>query len=179
MLNNYKINKLVLVDYEGILKLTNKYLKKVLKKNDYKKIIFCNFENFQFTKNFFLENYKINNFDLLFNSDSFHEIENKIIYKYLKYFSKICDNFFIKNAIAKYRIKDVSNHLSKKRVPKSNIKLGLSNKVINIFDNKKINVQYKEYLRKYNPYKKIYTYQYQLSEIYPTCLLALFSKTKK
>lgn len=179
ILKNFKIKNIILVDYESILNLTKKYLKKVLRKNDYNKIVFCNFESFNFKKNYFLDNYKINNFDLLFNSDSFHEIENKIIYKYLNYFSKISDKFFIKNAIAKYKIQDVSDHLSKKSVPRNNIKLGLSNEIINIFDNKKINAQSKKYLKKYNPYKKNFICHYDLSEIYPTCLLALFCKIKK
>ena len=176
VIKNFNVNKYVLVDYKNILTLTKKYLKKVLSINDYKKIIFCDFENFNFIKNFFLKNYNITGFDLFINSDSFHEIEKGIIKKYLNYFATICDKFFIKNAIAKYKVQDLVNHSIKKNVPKFNINLGLNPEVINMFDNKKIKFQSNQYLKRYNPFyhkAKIYS---KLSDIYPTTLLALFIK---
>jgi len=176
IIKNFNVNKYVLVDYKNILILTKKYLKKVLSNDDYKKIIFCDFENFSFIKNFFLKNYNITSFDLFFNSDSFHEIEKKIIKKYLKYFATICDNFFIKNAIAKYKIQDLVLHLSKKNVPKFNLNLGLNSEIINIFDNRKIKFQSNKYLKRYNPFNHTAKVYSKLSEIYPTTLLALFRK---
>ena len=77
ILKNYNIKKYVCVDYKDVLTLTRKYLKKILNKNLYNKIIFCEFKNFNFKKNFFIKTYNIENFDLLINSDSFHEIEKK------------------------------------------------------------------------------------------------------
>lgn len=176
VIKSYNVNQYVVVDYKNILSLTKKYLKKVLKDRDYKKIKFCNFENFQFKNQFFLKNYNILNFDLLLNSDSFHEIEAHTVKKYLNYFSPICDNFFIKNPVAKYKITDLVNHLNKKDIPKFIMKLGIINDVINIFDNNKIDLQSKKYIKKYNPdKKKVYT---KLSEVYPACLMALFRKNK-
>ena len=176
ILKSYKIKKYIIIDYKNILFLTKKYLKKILNNNDYKKIIFCNFENFKFKKNFFFKNYKILYFDLLINSDSFHEIEKKVVKKYLRFFNPICKNFFIKNAIAKYKTRDLVNHLNKKKVPKFNINLGLNREVINIFDTKKIEKQSIKYLKRYNPFKNKSKFYSKLSEIYPTTLLALFKK---
>ena len=113
---------------------------------------------------------------LFFNSNSFHEIEKNIIKKYLNFFSSICNKFFIKNAMAKYKIQDLVNHLSKKDVPSFNKNLGLCTEVINIFDSKKVNLQSKAYLKKYNPYKSKAKVFSKLSEIYPSCILALFVK---
>ena len=178
MIKNYKVNKYVVIDYENILSLTRKYLRKTLAYRDYKKIIFCNFEDFQFKKDFFKKKYIVEKFDLFINSDSFHEIEKTIIKKYLRYFSSICEVFFIKNAIAKYKIKDLVNHLSYQNIPKFNKNLGLNNEIINIFDNTKIQIQIQRYLKRYNPYKKKVNVVYQLSEIYPTTILSLYINNK-
>lgn len=177
ILKNYNINKYYCIDYKNILILTKKYLSKVLKKDEFKKIVFCEFENFNFEKDFFIKMYKLKNFDLFINSDSFHEIEKKIIRNYLNYFSPICEHFFIKNAIAKYKPQDLINHLSKKTVSKYNLKLGLSPEIINIFDEKKIKIQSKKYLKRYNPFKNKQAYiANMLSELYPSCMLSLFKK---
>lgn len=114
---NYKVNKYFCLDYKNILILTKQYLKKVLNKNLFNKIIFCEFESFNFEKKFFINNYNLEKFDLLINSDSFHEIEPNIVKKYLNFFNPICDNFFIKNAIAKYKPQDLIDHLSRKKFP--------------------------------------------------------------
>ena len=181
LLKNYNVNKYFCLDYKNILILTKRYLKKVLNKNLFNKIIFCEFENFNFEKNFFINTYNLGKFDLLINSDSFHEIEPNIVKKYLNFFKPICDNFFIKNAIAKYKPQDLIDHLSKKKVPKFNKQLGLRPEVINIFDSKKIKFQSRAYLKSYNPYKydeKI-KIRSTLSQIYPSCMLALFSRSIK
>tara|TARA_A100001015_G_C14944746_1_gene694139 strand:- start:283 stop:1182 length:900 start_codon:yes stop_codon:yes gene_type:complete len=178
LIKNYKVNKYVIIDYKNILSLTRKYLRKTLAYRDYKKIIFCNFEDFQFKKDFFKKKYIVEKFDLFINSDSFHEIEKIIIKKYLRYFSSICEVFFIKNAIAKYKIKDLVNHLSYQNIPKFNKNLGLNNEIINIFDNNKIQIQIQRYLKRYNPYKKKVNVVYQLSEIYPSTILSLYINNK-
>jgi len=178
ILKNFNVSKYVLVDYKNILVLTKKYLKKVLDVKLFNKLIFCDFETFNFKKNFFYENYAISNFDLFFNSDSFHEMETKIVKKYLNYFSTKCKNFFIKNAIAKYKASDLVNHLSKNNVPNYNKKLGLCNNIINIFDKKKVKIQSKDYIKKYNPFKNNVKFDYCISSIYPSCMLAIFSKKK-
>ena len=69
--------------------------------------------------------------------------------KYLNFFNPICDNFFIKNAIAKYKQKDLIDHLSKKDIPKYNKKLGLCFETINIFDSEEIKIQSQKYLKRY------------------------------
>ena len=176
IIKNFKVKNYVVIDYKNILSLTKKYLYKVLKKKDFRKIIFLNFESFQFKKNFFVSNYNIKEFDLFFNSDSFHEIEKKVIKKYMNYFSQISNNFFIKNAVAKYKPKDLINHLNMIKVPKNIKTLGLCNEEINIFDKKKIMNQSKKFLKRYNPYKKPKKINSNFSEIYQTTILSIFKK---
>tara|TARA_B100000003_G_scaffold205281_1_gene218646 strand:+ start:857 stop:1756 length:900 start_codon:yes stop_codon:yes gene_type:complete len=176
ILKNFKVKKYIVIDYQNILKLTKKYLSKVLHKKEFSKIIFVNFENFKFKKDFFLEKFSIRKFDLLFNSDSFHEIEKKIIRNYQEYFSDICDNFFIKNSVGKYKPKDLINHLNDHKVPNFIKNLGFCNKVINIFDIEQIHSQIKNYVKMYNPYKKYKKIVYKQSEIYPSTLLCIFRK---
>jgi putative sugar O-methyltransferase len=176
MLKNFKIKIYVVVDYKNILLLTKKYLRKVLKKSEYNKVYFVNFEDFKFKKDFFVNEFNIRKFDLFFNADSFHEIEKFIIKKYLKYFSYICESFFIKNAVGKYRPVDLVDHLTNKKIPKYNKKLGLCFEEINIFDNKKKKIQVKKYLERYEPYKYSKIIKYELSSIYPSTLLSYFKK---
>lgn len=176
IINNYEIKRYFVIDYEKILFLTKKYLKKVLSSKNFDKIIFFNFEDFNFEKNIFFKKYRISEFDLFFNSDSFHEIEQKIIKKYLNYFSHISKNFFIKNAVAKYRTQDLVNHLNKNTIPKFNTKLGLNSEIINIFDDKSFKIQSKRYLKRYNPYSNSSKVFSKISEVYPSTLLALYKK---
>ena len=121
---------------------------------------------------------KIGQFDLFINSDSFHEIEPKIIHAYLNYFKDLASSFYIKNAIGKYRPTDLINHLSKKSIPKFNLKLGLIKDKINLFDNKLVKLQIKKYNNKYNPDKKNFKAFYEHSEIYPITLHSLFKRRK-
>ena len=176
IIKNFNVKNYIIVDYKQILSLTKKYLNKVLKKSELNKVYFVNFEDFDFNDGFFYDNFGIEKFDLFFNADSFHEIEKFIIKKYLKYFSQICEAFFIKNAVGKYRPQDLVNHLTMKNVPKYNKKLGLCFEEINIFDNKKINIQVKKYLKRYQPYPYSSIVKYKLSEIYPSTLLSYFKK---
>lgn len=176
IIKNFKVQKYFVIDYKNILILTKKYLSKVLEKKDFKKIIFLNFENFLFKKDFFKKEYNIKKFDLFFNSDSFHEIEKKIIKKYLNYFSTISNYFFIKNAVGKYKPKDLINHLTNIEVPKNIKTLGLCNEEINIFDKKKLIDQSKKFLIRYNPYKNSKKIDSKFSEIYQSTLLSIFKK---
>ena len=176
IIKNFDISKYIVVDYKSILVLTKKYLSKVLSKIEYKKVEFLNFEDFSFKKDLFKNEFEIDKFDLFINSDSFHEIEKNVIRKYQAYFSPICSNFFIKNAFGKYKPKDLINHLSKNKIPKKIKNLGLCCEVINVFSNKEVSYRVGQYLKKYNPYKKSKKTISQISEIYPTTVLAIFKK---
>jgi len=176
IIKNFNVSKYIVVDYKSILALTKKYLSKVLSKSEYKKVEFLNFEDFRFEKDLFKNRFKINKFDLFINSDSFHEIEKNIIFKYQKYFSLICNHFFIKNAFGKYKPKDLINHLNNYKVPKKIKNLGLCCEVVNVFSKKVAFHQIRKYLKKYNPFKKFKKTAFELSEIYPTTVLAIFKK---
>mgnify|MGYP006077012165 CR=1 FL=1 len=174
VIKNYNINNYFVIDYKQILTITKKYLKSVLEKKYFDKIIFIEFEKFNFKKGYF-DDLK---FDLFINSDSFHEIEPKIIHAYLNYFKDLASSFYIKNAIGKYKPIHLINHLSKKNIPKFNLKLGLIKNKINIFDSNLVTSQITKYNIKYNPDKKNFKAFYEHSEIYPITLHSLFKRRK-
>lgn len=172
LIKNFKVKTYVIIDYKDILIFAGKYLKKVLTKEEYNKIIFIDFEMFKFRHNYFNNL----NFDLVINIDSFHEIEKKIINKYLKFFSPISNNFFIKNAVNKYRPKDMVNHLVRQKPPNYNMKLGMNKKIINIFDNKALLKSKINYIKNYNPYKNKSKVASSFSKIFNFYLLCIYKK---
>lgn len=172
ILKNFNIKKYFVIDYKKILPLTKNYLKNVLSEKYFNKIVFIEFEKFDFKKKFFNRP----KFDLFINSDSFHEIEPFIIKKYFNFFRDLTSNFYIKNAIAKYRPRDLINHLNDREIPAYNLKLGLIKDKINIFDKQAVKKQIKKYIIKYNPYKKNFKIFYEQSDIYPITLHCIFRK---
>ena len=78
--------------------------------------------------------------------------------------------------IAKYRPRDLINHLNDREIPAYNLKLGLIKDKINIFDKQAVKKQIKKYIIKYNPYKKNFKNFYEQSEIYPITLHCIFRK---
>ena len=172
IINHFHVKTYFIIDYGNILKLTKKYLKTVLNKRKFNKIIFIDFEKFNFQKNFF----KIKKIDLVINIDSFHEIEIKIIKKYLNYFKNISKGFYIKNAVNKYKPRDMIHHEDTSRPPKYNLKLGMNKKTINIFDAKELELSRKKYIKNYNPFKKKFRVKTQFSDIYNFYLHCIFIK---
>ena len=92
-----------MIDLKLTLKLTKKYLKKVLSKENFKKIKFICFEDFNFNQKKFnkIISYilgkknKLKKFDLILNIDSFGEMEQFLIKKYLNFFENLTKSFYL------------------------------------------------------------------------------------
>jgi hypothetical protein len=77
-----------------------------------------------------------------------------LIKKYLSFFKKFSKNFYSKNSVAKYRPKDLINHLKySKKPPSYNLKLNLQKDIINIFDDQEIKKCTKKAIDNFNPDK--------------------------
>ena len=171
IIKNFNINTYTIIDYKKVSIISKKYLKRVLTDKEYKKILFLDFVEFNFRKNYF--DGKI--FDLFVNIDSFHELESRIINKYLNYFKDI-NNFYIKNAVNKYRPRDLINHLDNSAPPSYNLKLGLNKKIINIFDKNQLERSRKDYIKNYNPFGKKHFCHSEFSKIFNFYLHCLFTR---
>ena len=153
ILNNFKIKNYYIIDLKLTLKLSQKYLKKVLSKKNFEKISFFTFEDFNFDPNKIFKK-EFDTFDLTINIDSLGEMPPSLIKKYLSFFKKFSKNFYSKNSVAKYRPKDLINHLKySKKPPSYNLKLNLQKDIINIFDDQEIKKCTKKAIDNFNPDK--------------------------
>ena len=167
IINSFDIKSYFMIDLKLTLKLTKKYLKKVLSKENFKKIKFICFEDFNFNQNKFnkITSYilgkknKFKKFDLILNIDSFGEMEPFLIKKYLNFFENLTKNFYFKNTIAKYKPCDLIDHINgKKKPPAYNLKLNLQKDIINVFDDDKIKKYSYKTVMMYNPNQKKFNF---------------------
>ena len=135
------INKYYIVDLDWMLKLSSKYLKKVLSKKDFKKVEFIKSEDYM----------SLNKIDLTINIDSFQEIDESVIMKYLGFISNNSQFFYSKNAICKYDPSIINLSVKNKKQYNSALKMGLCKNSINIFDTSELEIAKINYLRMYCP----------------------------
>ena len=162
ILNSFNIKKYFIIDLYGNLQLAKKYLKKILSKKNFDKIIFIPYEKFNFdSSNFkaFVKDKaklkKLNNIDLTINIDSFGEMPPSLINKYLNFLKKVSKSFYFKNTVAKYKPRDLIHHLAKSNIPpKYNMELNFQKKIINVFDDNEISKYTKIYNKNFNPDNK-------------------------
>ena len=159
ILNTFKVKKYFIIDLNTNLQLAKRYLKKILEKNKFDKLVFIPYENFNFEKLEFknlLKRYnnskKGKNIDLAINIDSFGEMKPRLINQYLNFLKDVSSSFYFKNTVAKYKPRDLINHLSKNnKPPKYNMELNFEKKIINVFDDKQIEKYTKISNQNYNP----------------------------
>ena len=162
ILNTFKLNKYFIIDLDINLQLAKRYLKKVLDKNKFNKIIFIPFENFNFEKFEFknmlkryIKSKKNKNIDLTINIDSFGEMKPRLIKQYMNFLKNVSNSFYFKNTVAKYKPRDLIHHLSKNnKPPKYNMELNFQKKIINVFDDDQIKKYTKICNKNYNPDNK-------------------------
>jgi hypothetical protein len=135
------IKKYTIIDLPKILKITNKYLQKVLP-DKIQKINFIPAND--------LNTWKKLKEDLAINIDSFQEMPKETIYKYLQNVFANANYVYIKNPVCKYNPKLLGIETSKKFDVFS---LGLMNQVCNIYDENELNKMRKIFNKKYCPSK--------------------------
>ena len=86
-------------------------------------------------------------------------MEPFLIKKYLNFFENLTKSFYFKNTIAKYKPRDLIDHLNgKKNPPTYNLKLNLQKNVINVFDDDKIKKYSYKTVMMYNPNQKKFNF---------------------
>lgn len=135
------IKKYTIIDLPNVLKVSNKYLQKVLP-SKIKKI--------NFISAYDLNKWKKLKADLAINIDSFQEMPKQTIYKFLHNLFAIANYAYIKNPVCKYNPELLGIKTSKKFDVFS---LGLMKQVRNIYDEKELIKMRKIFNKKYCPSK--------------------------
>ena len=142
ILENFpNVNKYVICDLPEMLSISELFLRKVLSKDLYNKVIFI--ENYNYPN--------VGNIDLSINIDSFQEIDGKIVLDYLNGISKNSSYFFSKNAICKYDPQVINVNLDNKDQLNAALKQGLCLQKIDIFNSRELEIARSNYLMSYQP----------------------------
>lgn len=149
------IEKYYIIDLPNCLNLTKNYLNKVLTPQQYSKCEFISTDNL-----------KIETFpkvDLFINIDSFAEMDEEIIFNYLKLIYTSSEFFYCKNPIGKYTPKDIGL-LEYNNEDLDNIfNTGLCRDTLNIFNDEDLYLNLQKYIEKYNPDKSSHIIKYELA----------------
>lgn len=135
------INKYYIVDLDWMLDLSRKYLKKVLSTKDFKKVEFIKIENLK----------KLNKINLVINIDSFQEMEEEVIMKYLNFISKRSNFFYSKNAFCKYEPSIINLGIKNEKQYNVAMKMGLCTDLIDIFNTSELELGKKKSMEIYQP----------------------------
>jgi len=146
VLSNYNINNYYIIDLTNSLELCQYYLKIVLNKTQYNKITFVNVEDFDKVRN--------KNYDLCVNVDSLAEMEEATVRLYLQFIDSQCENFYVKNPVGKYCDKSLISHDEPNEVVDLAMETGILKEVIDIHNNKEIEMQSREFVKAYCPSNK-------------------------
>ena len=142
ILQNFStIKKYYLVDIDFMLDLQKEFLSNVLSKNELEKIEYISIKNYQ----------QLNNIDLTINIDSFQEMPEEIILEYLKFISKKSKSFFSRNAVCKYHPSLIDITSFNQKQFDSAMGMGLSRKVVDIYDDADLEIARIEHIKAYCP----------------------------
>ncbi|MGV8948012.1 MAG: putative sugar O-methyltransferase [Candidatus Paracaedibacter sp.] len=134
------IQEYVIVDLKEMLGISQKYLKKVLNKNDFEKITFIEVDSLDLNDN---------RFDLVINIDSMQEMDEDIVHNYLKFINDKSIKFYTKNTLGKF---DPSLFgWEKTQNAEMALNSGILKEVINIFCSKELSHAQNVYLEKFCP----------------------------
>lgn len=144
MLYNFdNIEKYYIIDLPNCLTLAKNYLYLVLPSNLYQKCIFISTEDLDITN--------FPQIDLFINIDSFAEMDNEVIFNYLKLISTYGKFFYSKNTIGKYSPKDMGL-LNVNNEDIDNIfKTGLCVDSLDVFNSDDLYFNLEKYIQTYKP----------------------------
>ena len=160
----------VIIDFPEMLSLTSKYLKKVLDKKNFKKIIFINAAK-DIDKLF---SYNLKQC-LIININSFNEMSDNAFTIYKNLINKIGSFFYTKNPIAKFNDPDLITSKKRKKIA---LNTGQIKKIINIFDENELNKAKKNYIHTYMPSPKWKIISVKFSKPLIYYLQVLYEKKK-
>lgn len=146
IISNHNVKSYHIVDLENCLHLSQRYLKAVLTKEQFSKIIFLTNEE--------LHDVEEAHFDIAINIDSFAEMDSTVVFSYLDYIAKSCNYFYTKNPVGKYLDKSLDNHSRGKRTVLNAMKTGILRNIVDITDNNSIELNSKKFIKAYCPNKQ-------------------------
>ena len=132
----------VIIDLPPCLKLSQRYLKKVLEPKEFQKVEFIDASCLQKRKG------KI---DLFINIDSMAEMDIDVAKNYLHFIDQNSSYFYSCNPIGKYQPKMIGLQTFDEKLLNNILSLGLCRDIIDIFDSESLKKARKNYLLAYKP----------------------------
>ena len=143
IVSNYNVRLYCIVDLEYSLKLSRRYLKKVLTKQQFAKMVFISNQAIPMVED--------RAFDLCINIDSMAEMDERVVLNYLDFIAKRSKYFYVKNPVGKYSDKSLDNlargHIAAARA----LRTGILREVLDINDNRAVALHAKKFVRAYRP----------------------------
>lgn len=162
-----KVRSYTIVDLPKILNLSACYLKRVLKKKEFRKLRFIEAGSLETLGT-------IPSWDLAINIDSFQEMPRETIQYYFQKVICKCRFFYSKNPIGKYRPESVGLIGLRKKNLMDVFSLGLSKEFVDIFDEKSMQPARKRHICRYLPTKSFKTVAFEPLGIFPYYLHVLY-----
>ena len=141
ILSIYKIKKYIIIDIPEILNLSKLFLKKVLDKENFKKIIFVDAKDYKSVKKT----------DLVINIDSLQEIPSEKAFEYLNWISDNAKYFFSKNAMGKYDPNDIDLEIRKTNEYEAALQMGIMQNKYKLYNTDQRKLALEEYLKVFCP----------------------------
>jgi putative sugar O-methyltransferase len=144
ILSNYSVKSYTIVDLKNCLRLSEKYLTRVLDISLRSRVRFVDTNHFS--------TMDMHHFDLCINIDSFAEMEAEVVVSYLHFIAGHCDNLYVKNPVGKYKDQSL-NTVSQPDEVAIAMKMGVLHDILDIHDNSSITDQRQKFLAAYRPRK--------------------------
>lgn len=142
LLSNADVAEYNIVDLPGCLDLAHRYLKAVLPETCYAKLRFIPADEVE---------HMPDSIDLALNIDSFAEMDESVVYEYLRLIDKHCEHFFVKNPVGKYLDPSLDSHAEGNEVVRMAMASGLLHEIIDIHDDQAVLRQSERFLEVYAP----------------------------
>jgi len=146
MLSILNIKQYTIIDLQDTISSSTKYLANVLSKDQFKKVSFVSIDE--------IPMYKFIHYDLAINIDSFAEMDESVVLKYLQFINEKADYFYVKNPVGKYLDKSLDGHSQGNKIVKQALNNGILTNIVNIDDNKDINKNVPKFIKAYTPSKQ-------------------------
>lgn len=164
------IKKYTIIDIPEVLTLSKTYLKKVLNKKEFSKVVFTN----AYSSNVILN--PAESCELVINVDSFQEMHHETVRFYIKEFCDKAVYFYTKNTVAKYKPSTVGIKIRSKKQIMDVFSLGLSTDVIDIFNERELIIARKKHVQQYLPSSSFKVIGEEPLGIFPYYLNVLYAK---
>ncbi len=170
ILSNYSVSSYTIIDLPDTMTISKKYLRKVLSKENFGKIIFIPVNE--------LSNRILDKYDLAINIDSFAEMDEEVVFNYLALINQKVDNFYTKNPVGKYLDKTLDNHTQGSEIVEQALENGILKTILNIDSNIDVENNVPNFIDAYSPTKEWKTISDSWAKPFSHYWQVLYSKNK-